>query len=258
MTDVWINGSFVPAEGAAVPSLTGSEAGLFETVLVRDGAPVLLDSHLDRILASARSARTLSLPDRRPLAAACRELPGRVGLSRGRMRIALVRDRTAVSCEPFEGYAEALYRDGAPAVLAGTPGHPLADRAGHKVLPYTPLLEARESARQEGAIEVIFHAADGALLEGSASNVFVVVGGRLRTPPLSRRILPGVVRGAVLEQAGRLGLEAAERDVWIRDLARAQEAFLTGSLMEVLPLVRVGDLEIPIGPIAPRLLAALR
>jgi branched-subunit amino acid aminotransferase/4-amino-4-deoxychorismate lyase len=258
MTEVWIDGRFVPGEGAAVPSLTGPEAGLFETVLVRDGAPVLLDAHLDRLIASARAAPALTPPHRSALAAACRELPGRAGLSRGRMRITRVRDRTAVSCEPFDGYDEALYRRGAVAALAGAAGHPLADRAGHKVLPYTPLLEAREHARREGAIEVIFHAADGALLEGSASNVFVVADGVIATPPLSRRILPGVVRGAVLDLAGRQGLEIAERDVWIRELPGVEEAFLTGSLMEVLPLVRVGEVDIRLGPLARRLLAALR
>jgi branched-subunit amino acid aminotransferase/4-amino-4-deoxychorismate lyase len=258
VTEAWVNGRFLPAREAEVPALTGPDDGLFETVLVRDGAPVLLDAHLDRLIASARAIGHLDPPDRAELTAACRALPGRLGISRGRMRIAAVKGRTAVTVAPFEGYSAEIYERGAVAVLADRAGHPLGERAGRKVLPYTALLEAREEARARGAVDVLFHARDGALLEGSASNLFVVIEGTLRTPPLDRRILPGVVRGAVLAAAPALGIAAREADVFVADLARVEEAFLTGSLMEVVPLRRIGDREIATGGIAPRLLASIR
>jgi len=174
------------------------------------------------------------------------------------MRIAAVTGRTAVTLEPFEGYAPEIYRRGAVATLADRAGHPLGERAGHKALPYTALLEARERAKGQGAIDVLFHASDGALLEGSASNLFVAIDGALHTPPLGRGILPGVVRGAVLAGARSLGIETREADVFVSDLARVEEAFLTGSLMEVVPLRQIGDRAIRRGPMAPRLLASIR
>ncbi|MBN2491598.1 MAG: aminotransferase class IV [Planctomycetes bacterium] len=258
MTEVWIDGAFTAAGRAAVPSLTGREEGLFETILVRGGVPVLLAEHLERLIAAAGATPGLVPPDREALAPACRELPRRARVTLGRLRVLLVPDRVAVTCEPFEGYPRALYRQGATALLAPASGHPLGDRAGRKVLPYTPLLEARECAQRQGAIEVLFHAADGALLEGSASHLFVVRDGVIATPPLARGILPGVVRGAVLALARRLDFAAVERDVRIGELAGAEEAFLSGSLMEVLPLNRVGQVEVPRGPIGPCLRVALR
>jgi branched-subunit amino acid aminotransferase/4-amino-4-deoxychorismate lyase len=142
--------------------------------------------------------------------------------------------------------------------LAPTPGHPMGERAGRKLLPSTPLLRAREAARAKGAVEVLFHTAGGVLLEGSASNLFATVDGQLRTPPLTRGVLPGITRGAVIEAARAAGIDLAEADILRGDLDRAGEVFLTGSLMEVLPVRRVGALEIPLGPLAPRLLAAIR
>lgn len=258
MIEVWVNGRFLPAGDAGVPTLTGPDEGLFETVAVRNGAPDLLEAHLDRLIASATTLGQLDPPDRAELAAACRALPGRLGILRGRMRIAAVKGRTAVTLEPFEGYPPEVYQQGAFAVLADEPGHPLGERAGHKVLPYAPLLAARERARGQGAIDVLFHAVDGALLEGSASNLFVVRDGALETPPLGRCILPGVVRGAVLAAARSLGIEVREGDVSVHELPHVDEAFLTGSLMEVVPLRQIGDVEIPSGRIARQLLASIR
>ena len=104
---------------------------------------------------------------------------------------------------------------------------------------------------------MVFHARDGALLEASASNVFVVFHGEIRTPPLTRGILPGVVRAAVLQIARELGLAAREADVFLHDIPAADEAFLTGSLMEVMPLSRLGPAPLRPGPLARRMREAL-
>lgn len=257
MSEAWVNGRFLPVAEAEVPGLTGG-AGLFETLLVRCGAPVHLEAHVDRMLGSAGILGHRGVPARAEVCGACLSLPSRCNVDSGKMRIALVEGRTAVTVEAFDGYPAALYENGGEADLAAEIGHPLGDRAGHKVLPYTPLLEARERARERGAVDVIFQDADGALLEGCASNVFVVTAGEVRTPPLQRRILPGVTRAAVLAAAQRRGLIAREEDIHADELEEAEEAFLTGSLMEVMPLRKVGKTTIPRGAIARGLLEAMR
>ncbi len=257
MSEAWVNGRFLPLEEAEVPGLTG-EAGLFETLLVRSGAPVHLDAHVDRLLGSAGILGLRGAPGRAEVRKACLSLPSRCNVETGKMRIALVEGRTAVTVEAFAGYPPAYYENGAEADLAADTGHPLGDRAGHKVLPYTPLLEARKRARERGAVDVIFQDADGAILEGCASNVFVVTAGEVRTPPLHRRILSGVTRAAVLAAARQRGLTAREEDIHAGELEEAEEAFLTGSLMEVMPLRRVGATAISIGAVAKELLEAMR
>jgi branched-subunit amino acid aminotransferase/4-amino-4-deoxychorismate lyase len=220
--------------------------GLFETILVRDGRPLFLDAHLDRLNASAGR---LGLPAvRKGVAATCRDRAADFD-GRGKMRVLLDRDGAAVTLDPFDGYPEEIYTEGVVVAMAPIAGHPLGDRAGHKALPYSPLLDARREARERGAFDVIFTDHDGALLEGSACNLFVVADGVLRTPPLTRAILPGITRARTLDAAAAAGRETREEDLRPSDLLAAEEAFLTGSLMEIVPIRAVGDAPLPRGPV---------
>jgi branched-chain amino acid aminotransferase len=157
------------------------------------------------------------------------------------MRVALLGGEARVECATFAGYPEDLYGRGAVAEVAADRGHPLGDLAGHKILPYAPLDRLREAARARGAVDVVLRDRDGALLEGCASNLFLLRGGELLTPPLTRPILPGVTRAAAIQAARDLGVVVRERDLRLRDLRNAEGAFLTGSLMEALPLRGIAD-----------------
>jgi len=94
------------------------------------------------------------------------------------------------------------------------------------------------------------------LLEGTVSNVFLVVEGRALTPPRELGILPGIIRGRVLEST-RVPVEA--RELLLEDLERAEEAFLTNSVVGLRPLVRIGGHHFPEspGPVTRRLMAGL-
>jgi len=243
----WRNGRFVPRNDPGLPTLTGS-VGRFETILVTAGEPRFLSAHLARLLSAAGA------PDGKALAIACRSM-AEDGPDPGRMRVMLDEGGAAVTLDRFDGYPDEIYEGGVTVVVAPRPGHPLGDRAGTKPLPYTPLLDARSEARRRGAFDVLFIDRDGFLLEGSACNLFVVTDGRLRTPPVSRPILPGITRAVVLTAAARLGIPAEEADVRPEDLLAADEAFLTGSLMEVVPIRQVGDAELPRGDLGARLRA---
>jgi branched-subunit amino acid aminotransferase/4-amino-4-deoxychorismate lyase len=97
-------------------------------------------------------------------------------------------------------------------------------------------LLAREDARRRGADEAILLNTRGLVAEGSASNLFLVEGGRLLTPSIESGALPGITRQAALELASAAGLEAAESGVEMQALWDAPEVFLTNSVMEVMPL----------------------
>ncbi len=95
--------------------------------------------------------------------------------------------------------------------------------------------------------------------EATASNVFVVSGATLRTPPCECGVLPGITRAAVLELAGAMALATSEAVLTPRDLAGADEAFLTSSLREIAPIERVDDRLMPDGapgPVTRRLVQA--
>lgn len=108
-----------------------------------------------------------------------------------------------------------------------------------KAVSYLAASLARRQAHRAGADEALLTDATGHVLEGSASNVFAVIGGAVHTPPVDAGLLPGVTRAAVIEVAGAGSYEVLEAPLTIEDLYGADEVFLTASTREVVPLVRV-------------------
>jgi para-aminobenzoate synthetase/4-amino-4-deoxychorismate lyase len=224
--------------------------GLFETMLVCGGRPVELDAHLARLEASLASLLGASLPD--SAEALVHVKASSAGLGRLRLTVALGRatvDATEVAEEMvFPAWERALRLR--PLVLPGGVGaHKWADRRR--------LAEA-EGRCGPGALPLVSDA-DGAVLEASRANLFLVTGGVVVTPRADGRLLPGVTRRRVLDLAVEAGLEVREAIVTLGDLAAADEVFLTGSVRGIEPVRGCdGAGEWGPGPIVPLLSGRLR
>jgi D-alanine transaminase len=96
---------------------------------------------------------------------------------------------------------------------------------------------AYQTAKQAGANDAIFIETDGTLNEASAANVFIILRGQLLTPPEGPKILSGITRTKLLEAARATGIPAAERRITKADLLVADEAFLSSSTAEVVPIL---------------------
>jgi len=105
--------------------------------------------------------------------------------------------------------------------------------AGCKSTSYGENVVALSYARERGADEAIFGNTVGELCEGTGSNVFVVRGGEVWTPPLSSGCLAGVTREVVLELCGELGIVAREEGLPLAELGVSNEIFLTSTTREV-------------------------
>jgi branched-subunit amino acid aminotransferase/4-amino-4-deoxychorismate lyase len=127
--------------------------------------------------------------------------------------------------------------------------------AGHKTLNYWHNRLMFEAAREEGFDECLSISSDGVVWEGSRSNIFVVIDGELLTPPCNGRVLPGIMRGLILEQAVRLSMNVRETTLRLADPSfRPQEVFLSNSVRGIMPVVRWGEAQYPApGPNARRL-----
>jgi len=123
-------------------------------------------------------------------------------------------------------------------------------RADIKSLQLLPNVLAQEAARREGADEAIL-IRDGIALEGARSNLFLVRSGVLWTHPTSNQILTGASRGVILELAAEKGYEVREGPTPVDELARASEVFLTGSVTELRPLVRIDGRPVGTGAVGP-------
>jgi D-alanine transaminase len=249
----YLNGEFLPRGQARLPI---TDRGLlfgdsvYEVVPAYGGRPFRVEHHLrrlDRSLASIRMDNPLSHAQwRKIFEQLTQQLPGQD------QSIYLQVTRGAY---PVRNHVIPTETD--PNVLAFISPNPPRDaqkaRQGIRVITLddirwhrcdikaTTLLAnvlARAQASEEGADEAIL-IRDGAAMEGTASNLFVVSNGLLITPPDSDELLPGITRDLVLELAQETGLPYAQASIAAADLENAQEIWLTSSTREVAAVVEL-------------------
>jgi branched-chain amino acid aminotransferase len=109
--------------------------------------------------------------------------------------------------------------------------------SGAKASNYLANLLAVHEAKQKGAQEALMLGRQGQILEGASSNIFIVKNGKVRTPEPQPGILIGITRATVLAAAAIEGIEFEEAEVRPEDLYGADEAFITSSIREVMPVV---------------------
>lgn len=264
---VYLNGSLLPSAEARIPALDYGFLygyGLFETMRAYAGGRVFrLDRHLDRLVSSAE---TLGITADTPtLEEAIHETLSANSLSSARIRLTVsagegdpvpdpascARSTVLVVAAEYQQLPEETYRRGYRAVTASLRRNHRSPLAGMKSLSFTENLLARQEARRAGVDEAVLLNDRDHVAEASMSNLFVVSGVVLRTPPLDAGVLPGVTREAVLELAQRLGITAVEDDITPDELRQSDEAFLTNSVIELMPLTGLDGRAIGGGAIGP-------
>jgi branched-subunit amino acid aminotransferase/4-amino-4-deoxychorismate lyase len=236
MSTVWLDGRFLPEEKALIPATDRAflhGRGLFETLRTYRGIPFRIDDHIARLKASAARFR---IPFRAAdFDAVIRELCRRNRLHDAAVRLTLSAEgRRLITVRPRKPLPAAWYRKGSKVTVVPWRRDPRAVLAGHKVTSYLENVLVHELAVEGGFADALYQGLKGELLEGSVSNIFLVVNGKLVTPRLSG-ILPGVTRSVVLGLA-----KVKERTLSLKELRKADEAFLTNALIEVLPIGRPG------------------
>lgn len=273
---VFLDGRFTPETEAWVPV---SDRGLlygdavFETIRTYRGEPHLLGRHIDRLRQGAR-ALGFSVPS--PTGGWRSVVRGLLGRN-GRVRVDAAIRITVTRGSGGEGLLPP--RRPRPTILATIreldPRIPLLRRRGAEVVTvpfgpgsdgpldgvkttaYATAILAKQAAARRGAFEALYSDGRGVISEGATSNLFLVRRGVLETPALEHGGLPGITRERVIALAGGAGITVVECRVRRADLLRADEAFLTATTIEVLPVRRVDGtaLSRAPGPITGRLQA---
>lgn len=257
-TVVWIDGELREAATASVHwsdhGMTVGD-GVFETIELRAGAPFALTRHLDRL---DRSAQGLGLPapDRAQLIGAVDAVGAAWGDGPGRLRITYTAGPGPMGSN--RGAAPpTLIVAAAPMQVQTEPTDVLVvpftrnERgalAGLKTTSYAENVLALARAEAVGASEALFANTVGVLCEGTGSNVFVGLDGRLVTPPLSSGCLAGITRELLLEALECAGKPAAVEDVPMERLADVEEMFLVSTGRHVQPVSRIDDRPVPACP----------
>lgn len=275
---IYFNGQFVPAGEATVSVFDAGllhGTGLFETMRSYNGKVFRGAMHLERLCHSAETFGLAVPGSIDEVLAGMHELLRRNNVPNARLRLTMTMGNTRqiaqeeaapspnviISAIPLEPYPQTFYDEGTSVLLSPWRQGKHDPTAGHKTLGYMVRLLALRRAQQVGLIESLWFTTENLLAEGCISNVFLVKGSNVKTPPIDTPILPGVTREAVIEVARGGGFALQERPLTINDLLEADEVFLTSTSMEVMPVCRVekhtiGD-DRP-GPVSRQLLQFLR
>ena len=254
---VYYNGVFAPEKKVSISPFNRGLLygdGLFETLRAYSGRVFRLEQHLNRLAEGLQVLRIEPCPQAADIERAVYELLKRNKLSDASIRITLFRGGSE-GPEPQQGIAPALLITARPVAYYREEDYAQGFRV-HLVSPrrnsYSPLsriksinyldnILGRLEARDNNAQEALFMNSNGWVAEGATANIFMIKDTTLITPPLDARILPGITRAAVLEIAQRGSREVTEEAFSPEELLRADEAFLTNSLMEIMPLVMVNE-----------------
>jgi branched-chain amino acid aminotransferase len=274
-----VNGIVTPAAEAKVSVLdNGFTFGdsVYETLRTYRGRPFHLERHLTRLRASA-SRLGIAIPQGDEVfAQRLDEILARAHNDESYIRMIVSRGEGDVSyrfdrvqgptvillVKPYEPFPTSHYAQGVPVILSSVRrNHPSALDPAIKTCNLLNNILAMQEAQAKGALEPILLNAAGELAEGAGSNFFVVRGGHALTPPLGAGILAGVTRAALLEIGPSIGVPTREQALLPGDLFAADEAFLTSTLKEVMPICSVDGRSIAKGapgPVTLRLLQAFR
>lgn len=266
MTDrpshVWVNGQLLPADGAHLSAFDrGFQLGdgVFETLRVRGGHATELAEHLERLHRSA-SGLGFELPDDvdRWLPAGIAELLTAEGLggAEGDASVRITVSRGAffgrgllppderpkptlvIQAWPVPPTPAAHLEAGLHLVASRVRRDPENPLSALKTTSRADYVYARLEARTAGADDALFLTVDGYLSEATSANLFLVRDSEVATPALGCAILPGTTRDWILRWAEGVGLQTVEGWLTTRDLADADEAFISSSVAGILPVTR--------------------
>ncbi len=228
--------------------------GVFEGIRFYNGRVFRLEEHMDRLWESARSI-CLEIPvGREELDEALLETIRQNDLRDGYVRLIVTRGVGNLGLNPAQCkspsiiiiastialYPEEVYRRGLTVVTVPTRRMgPATLNPAIKSLNYLNNVLARIEANLSNADEALMLNDAGNVAECTADNLFIVKRGRIMTPPISAGALRGITRAVVFDIAAELGLEISEPDLTRHDLYVADEAFLTGTAAEVIPMIKV-------------------
>jgi len=258
MSRVWFNGRIVPEREVRISPydhglLVGD--GVFETLCADAGRIFALRRHHER-LCRGGEALGLAIPPRDSLRAAAEDVIRANGLGQGRARLRITVTGGPAPLGSDQGSE-------GPTVLVAAAPAPVWDRAavvvtvpftrnergalaGLKTTSYAENVLALRLAKARGASEALFANTRSELCEGTGSNVFLVRGPEVWTPPLDSGCLAGVTRALVLEICRREGLPIREESIPFAELPEVEEAFLTSTTREVQAIGQIDGRALPV------------
>jgi len=277
---VYIDGEYYPESEAKISVfdhgfLYGD--GVFEGIRSYNGVVFKLREHIDRLYHSAR-AIMLEIPlTKEEMMKAVLETLRRNNLKDAYIRLVVTRGRGDLGLDPrkcpkpsviiitvplLQLYDEKKREKGMSMIVSWVRRDPV-DATTHEIksLNYLNSILAKIEANNAGVDEAIILDTNGFICEATAENIFIVKDGKIITPPSTSGPLPGITASVVKEIAQDMGYQVIEKGITVVELYGADEAFVTGTAAEIMPIREVNKRRIGegrMGPITRKILERFR
>jgi len=267
---IYIDGKFYPESEAKISVfdhgfLYGD--GVFEGIRSYNGVVFKLKEHIDRLYNSAK-AIMLDIPmTKDEMIEAVLETLRKNGLKDAYIRLVVTRGKGDLGLDPrkcpkpsvviitvplLQLYDEKVRERGMSMIVSWV-RRDSVDATTHEIksLNYLNSILAKIEANNAGADEAIILDPNGFICEATGENIFIVKDGKLFTPPSTSGTLPGITASVIKEIAQKLGYQVIEKGITVTELYSADEAFLTGTAAEVMPIREVNKRQIGEGKMGP-------
>jgi branched-chain amino acid aminotransferase len=267
---IWLNGEYIKREDAKINLYESGLLygyGIFETIMINKSTAFQLTAHYNRLKTSAKHIRMPVNISQKSLDKVINRLAQINSIENGYVRMVVssseepmksMRFSSSVSEDakkdladtgtfqtsmilveigPISPDYEKFRQSGVSVILY--PARRSADTAyyRHKTLAYMENLITRRWAFKNKALEAIFINTNDNIMEGTRSSLFIVKDHKVFTPSIESNILAGVTRGVIIGLCTRNAIKIREKILTKEDLLTADEAFLTSTLMEVMPVI---------------------
>lgn len=260
---VYLNGQYIPRQQASIDVDDRGflfADGVYEVIHSYEGHLFQMDAHLQRMEHGLRSLR-IAVDDVQAMREVAERLIVENGLTSGEATVYIQITRgsaprthafppsdtpptiyaAVTPCTPQRDQAE----EGIAVILVPDPRWARCDIKSVALLPN---VLARQRAIEAGVADAVF-VRDGVAIEGTSSNFFGVFNGEVFTAPKTNYILPGITREVVVGLCADIGVPVHEAPILEHQLGEAEELFLTSTISEIRPIVRLNDH--PVGTGAP-------
>jgi branched-chain amino acid aminotransferase len=255
----YLNGKFLDEKEAKISVYDlGLLRGyaVFDFLRTYNQKPFYLDDHLKRLLNSAKLIglkhnynlkflRKITLQTLKKNIKKGLEYNIRIILTGGNSKdfITPSKPNLIVMITPLKKLDEKLYQKGGK----------LITKISERILPqaktiiYTSAVKFIQEAKKKGAVEVLLLDKNKKILECTTSNFFAVIDGKIITPSKDQ-ILPGITRKIVINLAKKLKIPVIEKDIHFNEIRKFDEAFITASNKEILPIIQIDNFKISFQP----------
>ncbi len=229
--------------------------GIFETIAVKNSTPLLLSSHLNRLLTSA-TRLSISGLDLKAVCDDIEQIISKSGLTEAIIRITLTRcsgvrgyaslsdeSNIIISISQFSNSVFEKRNLGVDVITSKQRLYKNPNLAGIKHLNRLDQVLIANEAAKVSADEAIVLSEHGLVIEGGKSNVFAVIDGVIVTPIIADYGVAGIMREQVISSVKTAGYNLEERNIRLEELKLAQEVLLTNSIIGIWPVKNLDGIE---------------